>query len=204
MMTRKTWLPAIALAALLLVVVACGQAPATTERFTKNPDGYVDITVEQLAEMLPNKDFTLVNVHIPYEGEIEQTDLHIPFDQIADHLDKLPDGDAPIVLYCRSGSMSTLAAKTLVEKGYTNVMEVDGGFNAWKAIGHKLLTNPGSSVPSSRGLANSPQILFGQETVDLGDLPLDQMSEARSCYHNVGDAPLMMEQTVRVQVRAGC
>ncbi|MFN2184312.1 MAG: rhodanese-like domain-containing protein [Anaerolineae bacterium] len=35
--------------------------------------------------------------------------------------------------------MSTSAAEELVELGYTNVMEVDGGFNAWKAAGYELL-----------------------------------------------------------------
>ena len=104
------------LAVLALLVVACG--PAAPEaggdtaggEFPKNSDGYADIDVEQLARMLEGKDFTLVNVHIPYEGEIEQTDLFIPFDEIADYQDQLPDKDATIVLYCRSVSMSTTAA----------------------------------------------------------------------------------------------
>lgn len=134
------------LAALAAVLVGCGSGTAApgdeaagVAGLAKNADGYTDISVEQLSSMLENKDFTLVNVHIPYEGELPQTDLFIPYDQIAENLDQLPDKDAPIVLYCRSGSMSTSAAKELASLGYTNVFEVDGGFNGWKAAGYELL-----------------------------------------------------------------
>jgi rhodanese-related sulfurtransferase len=128
------------LVGLALAVAACepASAPEDTE-LTKNADGYTDIDVGQLAGMMTDKEFVLVNVHIPYQGEIPETDLFIPYDQVADNLGQLPDKDAPIVLYCRSGSMSTAAAQTLVELGYTSVLEVDGGFNAWKAAGNELL-----------------------------------------------------------------
>jgi rhodanese-related sulfurtransferase len=146
-MKRQMWLSGIVFVALTLLVVACGSATepgdaaATEDGFAKNADGYADITVEQLAEMMPDKDFTLVNVHIPYQGEIPETDLFIPFDEVAENVNQLPDKDAPIVLYCRSGSMSTTAAKTLTDLGYTNILEVDGGFNAWQSAGYELLNN---------------------------------------------------------------
>jgi rhodanese-related sulfurtransferase len=138
-MTKRTWLSAVVLAVLSLAVAACGRAPAKTGPLAKNEDGYVDITVEQLAEMMENKDFTLVNVHIPYEGDLPQTGLSIPFDEIEANLDRLPDRNAPIVLYCRSGSMSTSAAGRLAALGHTNVMELDGGMRAWAAAGYELV-----------------------------------------------------------------
>ena len=42
------------------------------------------------------------------------------------------------VLYCHNGDLSTQVADTLAELGYTNVMELDGGFNAWKAAGNPM------------------------------------------------------------------
>ncbi len=47
--------------------------------------------------------------------------------------------DTPLVLYCRSGSMSTQRAETLADLGYTNAMELDGGYNTWKAVGYELV-----------------------------------------------------------------
>jgi rhodanese-related sulfurtransferase len=146
-MRRRISCSGIALVVLAFLVAACGSASEPEEAavvekgFTKNAEGYADITVEELVGMMPDKDFTLVNVHIPYQGEIPETDLFIPFDEVAQNVDQLPDKDAPIVLYCRSGSMSTTAAKTLADLGYTNILEVDGGFNAWKAAGYELLSN---------------------------------------------------------------
>ena len=75
-------------------------------------------------------------MHIPFEGDIANTDLSIPYNEIAQHLDQLPaEKDARIVRYCRSGRMSSIAAESLAGLGYSNVASLDGGMVAWEQVG---------------------------------------------------------------------
>ena len=102
--------------------------------------GFTDITVAELSTMLESKDFLFVNTHIPYEGEIAGTDAFVPYDELELYADQLPaDKDARIVLYCRSGRMSEIAATALVQQGYSNVYELDGGMIAWEEAGLLLI-----------------------------------------------------------------
>lgn len=116
----------------VLLLAACGKGLQDSGK------GYTDISVSQLQQMMQKKDFLLVNTHVPYEGDLPRTDFSIPYDQIGQQLDKLPDRNAKIVLYCRTGTMSTQAALTLVQKGYTQVYELDGGMKAWEQAGLPL------------------------------------------------------------------
>lgn len=125
-----------------VLLLACSPSGAELQQKMVTVEGgyYFDISTSYLKGMLEKKDFTFINVHIPYEGEIEKTDLFIPYNRIENVIDKLPPNkDAKIVLYCRSGSMSTTAAKTLVRLGYKNIWNLEGGMIEWKKLGYPLL-----------------------------------------------------------------
>lgn len=65
------------------------------------------------------------------EGHIAGAIL-IPEYEIADRAEKeLPDKNQLILVYCRSGRRSKIAAEELVKLGYTNVKEF-GGIIDWK------------------------------------------------------------------------
>jgi rhodanese-related sulfurtransferase len=129
--------------ALAVVLSGCQSEPSETSTETANVDGgsYTNVNAEGLNAMLKNKDFVLVNVHIPFEGNIADTDLSIPYNEISEptNLSQLPsDKDARIVLYCRSGRMSEIATETLIKLGYSNIWNLDGGMVAWERAGYPL------------------------------------------------------------------
>ena len=143
-MLKRTFSLILLLGALLLSACQSASttvAPAAVKGQPVNVTGgtYTDISVAELQTMLADKDFTFVNVHIPFEGDIANTDLSIPYNEIEQNLAMLPeDKDAKIVLYCRSDRMSSIAAETLVGLGYTNVWNLDGGMVAWEQEGLPL------------------------------------------------------------------
>ena len=101
---------------------------------------YGDISVDQLEKLMDQKDFTLINVHIPYQGEIDNTDLLIPFNTINQYKNLLPrNKDAKIVVYCMEDQMSTNTAERLIKMGYTRVFNLQGGMLAWQNQGRHLV-----------------------------------------------------------------
>ncbi len=85
----------------------------------------------------------LVDVHTPEQTHIPSTDAFIPFDNIAENSDQLPnDKDTPILVYCRSGSMSETASEEIAALGYTNVYDLEGGINAYKEQNNEVVITP--------------------------------------------------------------
>jgi len=101
---------------------------------------WTDVTADRLATMMGSKDFTLVNVKTPYIGEIDGTDLYIPYEQLSARAAELPASkDAKVLVYCRSGVQSAQAAQALLYLGHRNVWNLDGGMNAWTSSGRTLV-----------------------------------------------------------------
>jgi phage shock protein E len=140
----------IVIAALVVAVVAIGgiflatrggSSAASTGTVVQSSAGtYTNISADRLASELKTHNFTLLNVKTPYIGEIDGTDLYIPYNQIAARASELPtDKTAKLVVYCRSGAESAMAVQTLLGLGYANIENLDGGMNAWTASGRALV-----------------------------------------------------------------
>ena len=136
---------AILMAGILVAVVlsGCSRAVATVaegQPVTVYGGSYRNITATQLKSWLEDKDFLLVNVHVPHETDIPGTDEFVAYNEIDADLSLFPPNKgARIVVYCRSGAMSAIAAKALVRNGYTNVWNLDSGMIAWESQGGQLI-----------------------------------------------------------------
>jgi rhodanese-related sulfurtransferase len=143
-MRTKQILAVIAFAS-LFAIAACGSVTDTADTSTTDSAGeagtYQTLAIDDFAVIVTSdtKDYTIINVHIPYAGEIDGTDANIPFNDLDALTSALPDKDAPIILYCRSGNMSEQASRALIDLGYTRIWDVPGGMIDWQASGRKLI-----------------------------------------------------------------
>lgn len=91
---------------------------------------YEQITPQQAKEIMDTEqEYIIIDARTEEEfaeGHIENAIL-IPEYEIKDLAEKeLPDKDALILVYCRSGRRSKIASEELVKLGYTNVKEFGG------------------------------------------------------------------------------
>lgn len=105
------------------------------------PGQYQTLSIDEFAAIVENQadDYQIINVHIPYAGEVVNTDANIPYNDLDALTAAIASKDSPVILYCRSGNMSEQASRALVELGYRQVWDVPGGMAAWQASGYELV-----------------------------------------------------------------
>jgi rhodanese-related sulfurtransferase len=75
---------------------------------------------------------TMIDVREAYELTVSSLPgaIHIPLGQLPGHLDEL-DKDGNLVIMCRVGGRSAQATSYLLQKGFTNVRNLESGINGW-------------------------------------------------------------------------
>ena len=125
MLKYKGWFIMMLISLFLFGMTACSDGSANS---------YEQITPQEAKTIMDTKsEFYLIDARTTEEfaeGHIADAIL-IPEYEIADRAEKeLPDKDALILVYCRSGRRSKIASEELVKLGYTNVKEF-GGIIDW-------------------------------------------------------------------------
>ena len=116
------------------------EAPLSTEAPTTKTTEMINMTYEQISQdeakriMDTESDYIIIDARTQEEfdeGHIENAIL-IPEYEIQEKAPELiPDKNALILVYCRSGRRSKIASEALAELGYTNVKEF-GGIIDWE------------------------------------------------------------------------
>ncbi|MEO3761139.1 MBL fold metallo-hydrolase [Mycobacterium sp. B14F4] len=86
---------------------------------------------DERVEQVPG--LQIVDVRNPgeFEGGAIAGAVNIPVAQLAGRLDEL-DAAVPTVVYCAGGYRSSVAASLLRQRGFTDVSDIVGGYEAWR------------------------------------------------------------------------
>lgn len=114
---------------MLVLLTACGQNKENDQEAV-----YLNITAEEAKSIMDSQDGYII---LDVRAQEEYDEGHIPGAVVIPHTEvearaeaELPDKEQVILVYCRSGRRSKLAAQALVDLGYTNVKEF-GGIIDW-------------------------------------------------------------------------
>lgn len=111
---------------------------------TQEPKGEIKlVTPDEMQSLIESRDVQLVDVRTEEEfnmGYIENAqniNFNSPtFDEDVSKLDKTK----PVILYCKSGGRSAKCSKKLLEAGFVQIYELEGGITQWKFKGFDIKT----------------------------------------------------------------
>jgi rhodanese-related sulfurtransferase len=107
---------------------------------------YQDLSLDDYKANYYDTDSAHVLIDVRTDEEFNEFHLpnavHIPLDDIGDAVEQVRElaGDKPVVLVCRSGMRSAMAAQTLLSEGLDDVtlFNLDGGSLGWKNRGWEV------------------------------------------------------------------
>ena len=113
----------------VMLLTACGKDKEKDQGAV-----YVNITAQEAKQIMDTEEGYII---LDTRTREEYEEGHIPgaivisYDEIKEKAEQLlPDKDQLLLVYCRSGRRSKIAAEALVELGYTNIKEF-GGIIDW-------------------------------------------------------------------------
>lgn len=106
----------------VLLISICGCSPTTTSEIKQ-------VTCNGKDEIIKNEEHAMlidVRTKEEYDSKHLENAVNIPYDTIVDELSTYGtiDFDVPIIVYCKSGGRSNMAATSLVDAGYKNVYDL--------------------------------------------------------------------------------
>lgn len=125
----------------------CGESPSITEPLTyqdlcKDAPTLQEIDVAAALQLIKNGfEGCLLDVREQHEHNWAHIDgcRLAPLSEFADHLEKLPR-DQRYLIYCKVGQRSAHAGTMMIEAGFSNVINLQGGIMDWIREGGPVVT----------------------------------------------------------------
>lgn len=118
------------------IIVMQYEAPAETEARFK------EVTAKEAKELIEKSDPLILDVRTPneyYSGHIKNSKL-IPLQQLERRISEIQNyKDKDIIVYCRIGNRSIVAAEILVDNGFTNLYNLTDGIVGWQRDGLEIV-----------------------------------------------------------------
>lgn len=105
---------------------------------TELPEGFYAIKNDKLSEEMVDKAPILIDIRTTAEWDKEgyiEGAVILPMQELFSNLDKLPAKNERFIIYCAGGHRGSIVVMGLHLLGYENVINLNGGFNGWKAAG---------------------------------------------------------------------
>jgi rhodanese-related sulfurtransferase len=171
-----------------LIVVVVAFFAYKTLRFDSNNSIQESVNLDEVqlvnptefSELIKKGDGFLLDVHIPEQTHIPGTDAFVPYNEVLKNIGQLPqDKSTPILVYCRSGSMSKTASEEIVNLGYTNVYDLEGGINAYREQNNEVVITPDNQDLGTVIYGDVPTTTF--TLTNFTPLPLKITRVSTSC-----------------------
>ena len=134
----------------MVAALAFTASCATRTAGDKSAQDLVNEAKEQVCEISPaeakakiDSDASVIILDVREPDEFEKGHIpkaiNIPRGLLEFKVTKeIPNKDAQILVYCKSGGRSCLACSTLLEMGYKNAVSIAGGWTAWLKAGYAV------------------------------------------------------------------
>jgi len=104
---------------------------------------YSEVDAETAATLMKDSTLLILDVRTPNEhfsGHIKNSKL-IPLQQLEERLSEIENYKGkPVLIYCRSGNRSTVAAEILHKNGFKKVYNLKKGIVGWEKAGKEVIT----------------------------------------------------------------
>ena len=124
--------------AALIVIILLGSILLSSCVLLGGKKEVIHISTEEVNEIIEKgKDYIILDVRTQEEydsGHLKDAML-IPVDDLEERINEVPVGK-PIIVYCRSGRRSAIAADILLNNGFSPVYDMQGGIEKWKSDGY--------------------------------------------------------------------